>query len=93
MAILFCGIVMSHYTHFNLSAVTQVTVQQTFRTLAFMAGKVDIILGFSASSCTTFRNLCLRVPWNGSVHVSVGLQAGVHLLVHCKFLSKALVTS
>jgi len=37
MAILFCGIVMSHYTHFNLSAVTQVTVQQTFRTLAFMA--------------------------------------------------------
>ena len=37
MAILFCGIVMSHYTHFNLSPVTQITVQQTFRTLAFLA--------------------------------------------------------
>ncbi|XP_014676007.1 PREDICTED: sodium/hydrogen exchanger 8-like [Priapulus caudatus] len=37
MAILFCGIVMSHYTHYNLSPVTQITVQQTFRTLSFMA--------------------------------------------------------
>ena len=39
MAILFCGIVMSHYTHFNLSPVTQITMQQTMRTLAFVAGK------------------------------------------------------
>lgn len=37
MAILACGIVMSHYTHFNLSPVTQVTIQQTFRTMAFIA--------------------------------------------------------
>ncbi|XP_002738222.1 sodium/hydrogen exchanger 8-like, partial [Saccoglossus kowalevskii] len=37
MAILFCGIVMSHYTHHNLSPVTQITVQQTFRTAAFIA--------------------------------------------------------
>lgn len=37
MAILFCGIVMSHYTHFNLSTVTQITMQQTLRTLAFVA--------------------------------------------------------
>ncbi|KAF0303292.1 Sodium/hydrogen exchanger 8 [Amphibalanus amphitrite] len=37
MAILFCGIVMSHYTHFNLSPVTQITMQQTMRTLAFVA--------------------------------------------------------
>ncbi|KAG5684168.1 hypothetical protein PVAND_013409 [Polypedilum vanderplanki] len=36
MAILFCGIVMSHYTHFNLSTVTQITMQQTMRTLAFI---------------------------------------------------------
>lgn len=36
MAILFCGIVMSHYTHFNLSPQTQVTVQQIFRTVSFM---------------------------------------------------------
>ena len=38
MAVLFCGIVMSHYTHYNLSPVTQVTVQQTMRTVSFMAG-------------------------------------------------------
>ncbi|XP_030380530.1 sodium/hydrogen exchanger 8 [Scaptodrosophila lebanonensis] len=37
MAILFCGIVMSHYTHFNLSTITQITIQQTMRTLAFIA--------------------------------------------------------
>ena len=40
MAILFCGIVMSHYTHNNLSPVTQITVQQTFRTIAFVAGEL-----------------------------------------------------
>ncbi|KAH3769234.1 sodium/hydrogen exchanger 8-like isoform X2 [Dreissena polymorpha] len=37
MAILMSGIVMSHYTHLNLSPVTQITVQHTFRTIAFMA--------------------------------------------------------
>ena len=37
MAILSSGIVMSHYAHFNLSPVTQITVQQTFRTFAFLA--------------------------------------------------------
>ncbi|XP_054164933.1 sodium/hydrogen exchanger 8-like [Oppia nitens] len=37
MAILFNGVVMSHYTHFNLSPVTQITMQQTLRTLAFIA--------------------------------------------------------
>ena len=35
MAILFCGIVMSQYAHYNLSPVTQITMQQTMRTLAF----------------------------------------------------------
>lgn len=39
MAILASGIVMSHYTHYNLSPVTQITLQQTLRSLAFMAGK------------------------------------------------------
>lgn len=37
MAILFAGIVMSHYTHHNLSLVTQINIQQTLRTLAYMA--------------------------------------------------------
>ncbi|KNC86003.1 hypothetical protein SARC_01848 [Sphaeroforma arctica JP610] len=37
MAILFCGIVMAHYTHPNLSPITQITSQNTFRTMAFLA--------------------------------------------------------
>lgn len=37
MAILFSGIVMSHYTHLNLSSVSRITVQQIFRTLSFTA--------------------------------------------------------
>ncbi|XP_015783675.1 LOW QUALITY PROTEIN: sodium/hydrogen exchanger 8-like [Tetranychus urticae] len=37
MAILFNGIVMSHYAHYNLSPVTQITMQQTLRTLAFIS--------------------------------------------------------
>lgn len=37
MSILFNGVVMSHYTHFNLSPVTQITMQQTLRTMAFIA--------------------------------------------------------
>lgn len=37
LAILMSGIVMSHYTHLNLSPVTQITVQHTFRTVAFIA--------------------------------------------------------
>lgn len=36
MAILFCAITMSQYTHFNVSPVTQITMQQTFRTLSFV---------------------------------------------------------
>ncbi len=39
MAILFAGIVMSHYTHHNLSPVTQILMQQTLRTVAFMCGE------------------------------------------------------
>lgn len=39
MAILFSGIVMSHYTHHNLSPVTQILMQQTLRTVAFLCGE------------------------------------------------------
>lgn len=42
MAILFCGITMAHYTHFNLSPITQLTAQNTFRMAAFLAGIVDV---------------------------------------------------
>ncbi|KAG7171154.1 Sodium/hydrogen exchanger 8-like [Homarus americanus] len=37
MAILFNGIVMSHYTHFNMSPVMQITMQHLMRTLALIA--------------------------------------------------------
>ncbi|KOB69193.1 Sodium/hydrogen exchanger [Operophtera brumata] len=51
MAILFCGIVMSHYTHFNLSTVTQVTMQQTMRTLAFIAETCPALVVWSIILC------------------------------------------
>jgi len=47
MAILFCGIVMSHYTHFNLSPITQITMKQTMRTISFTAGKFPSVMLFS----------------------------------------------
>lgn len=37
MAILACAITMSQYTHFNISPITQITFQQTFRTISFVA--------------------------------------------------------
>jgi hypothetical protein len=39
MAILLCGITMSHYAHFNLSPMGQIAVQHVFRVLALVAGK------------------------------------------------------
>ncbi|KAK1801983.1 hypothetical protein P4O66_022214, partial [Electrophorus voltai] len=51
MAILFSGIVMSHYTHHNLSPVTQLLMQQTLRTVAFMCETcVFAFLGLSIFS-------------------------------------------
>ena len=53
MAILFCGIVMAHYTHFNLSPITQMTTQQVFRTTAFLAEtSVFAYLGLALFSFT-----------------------------------------
>ncbi|VDK49219.1 unnamed protein product [Anisakis simplex] len=62
MAILFCSITMSQYTHFNVSPVTQITMQQTFRTLAFVAGMRGAVafalaLHISAEDETTKRML------------------------------------
>uniref|UniRef100_A0A8D3CV68 Sodium/hydrogen exchanger n=1 Tax=Scophthalmus maximus TaxID=52904 RepID=A0A8D3CV68_SCOMX len=51
MSILFAGIVMSHYTHHNLSPVTQILMQQTLRTVAFMCETcVFAFLGLSIFS-------------------------------------------
>jgi len=53
MAILSSGIVMSHYAHYNLSFMTQVTVQQVFRTFAFLAEScVFAYLGMAIFSFT-----------------------------------------
>ncbi|KAI6182152.1 Sodium/hydrogen exchanger [Aphelenchoides bicaudatus] len=37
MAILFCAITMSHYTHFYLTPITQLSIKMMFRTLSFVA--------------------------------------------------------
>lgn len=51
MAILFYGIVASHYTHCNLSPLTQLTVQQSFRMLAFLAETaIFVYLGLAVFS-------------------------------------------
>lgn len=51
MAILFNGIVMSHYTHFNMSPVMQMTMQHLMRTCAFIAEcTVFIYLGLALFS-------------------------------------------
>ncbi|XP_072305879.1 sodium/hydrogen exchanger 8 [Eucyclogobius newberryi] len=51
MSILFAGIVMSHYTHHNLSPVTQILMQQTLRAVAFMCETcVFAFLGLSIFS-------------------------------------------
>ncbi|XP_041859927.1 sodium/hydrogen exchanger 8 [Melanotaenia boesemani] len=51
MSILFAGIVMSHYTHNNLSPVTQILMQHTLRTVAFMCETcVFAFLGLSIFS-------------------------------------------
>uniref|UniRef100_A0A3Q2Q324 Sodium/hydrogen exchanger n=1 Tax=Fundulus heteroclitus TaxID=8078 RepID=A0A3Q2Q324_FUNHE len=51
MSILFAGIVMSHYTHHNLSPITQILMQQTLRSVAFMCETcVFAFLGLSIFS-------------------------------------------
>jgi len=51
MGILLCGITMSHYTHFNLSPMSQISVQQVFRCLALVAETlVFLFLGMSIFS-------------------------------------------
>jgi len=51
MSILFAGIANSHYTFFNLSAVTQVTTQQTFR----MAATISETLVFAYLGMAIFQ--------------------------------------
>jgi hypothetical protein len=82
MAILFCGIGMSHYTHFNLSPITQITMQQTMRTLAFIAGKPlitggnDIMMNVCIFTSNLYlihdhcRNVRLRILGTSNIQLS-----------------------
>ena len=49
MAILFCSITMSQYTHFNLNPITQLTMQMTFRTLSFVAETCTFRISWTCS--------------------------------------------
>jgi sodium/hydrogen exchanger 8 len=43
-----CGIFMSHYTYFNLSPISQITTQQSFKMIAFVAETIVFLyLGIS----------------------------------------------
>ncbi len=58
MAILANGAVLAHYAHFNLSKITQISAQQIFRTLAFLAEAfVFVFLGTALTS--------LQHSWDG----------------------------
>lgn len=68
MAILFSGIVMSHYTHHNLSPVTQILMQQTLRTVAFLCGEFGLCavpFGPPRAACPSC--LCSRSPLRSSL--------------------------
>ncbi|GAB5569110.1 sodium/hydrogen exchanger 8 isoform X3 [Prionailurus iriomotensis] len=82
MAILFSGIVMSHYTHHNLSPVTQILMQQTLRTVAFLCETcVFAFLGLSIFSFPhkfeiSFVIWCIRglrgaIPYALSLHLDL----------------------
>lgn len=58
MGILVNGVVLAHYAHHNLSKISQISSQQSFRTLAFLAE--TFVFVFLGSALTTFSH-----SWNG----------------------------
>ncbi|OAF71163.1 hypothetical protein A3Q56_01084 [Intoshia linei] len=81
MAILMCGIVMSHYTHYNLSAVSQVVVLQTFRVISFLAETcVFAYLGLSIFSYKHHVKASL-ICW-GLVAIFLGRAVNIFPLSH-----------
>ncbi|XP_028023056.1 sodium/hydrogen exchanger 8 isoform X4 [Balaenoptera acutorostrata] len=87
MAILFSGIVMSHYTHHNLSPVTQILMQQTLRTVAFLCETcVFAFLGLSIFSFPhkfeiSFVIWCIDFPGSPVVKTSELPLQGAQVLV------------
>eukprot|EP00003_Mantamonas_plastica_P002954 TRINITY_DN1235_c3_g1_i2.p2 TRINITY_DN1235_c3_g1~~TRINITY_DN1235_c3_g1_i2.p2 ORF type:complete len:246 (+),score=53.07 TRINITY_DN1235_c3_g1_i2:903-1640(+) len=85
MSILFCGIVMAHYTHFNLSAVSQLATQQTFRMLAFLAEtSVFVYLGLAVFAFAHTFSLSM-VIWS-IILILVGRAANIFPLT--RFVNK-----
>jgi len=89
MAILFNGIVMSHYTHFNLSTVTQITMQQTMRTLAFIAE--TCVFAYLGLALFSFRHrvssLCILMSHNQRFHFFLLLLRSFHIIKFLFFLT------
>jgi sodium/hydrogen exchanger 8 len=71
MAILFCGICMSHYTHYNLSPATQMSAMQTFRTVAFMA-ETAIFVYMGISLPTLAHRWHMGFIWSAMLLILVG---------------------
>lgn len=81
MAILFNGICMSHYSHFNLSPVTQITMQQTLRTLSFIAE--TCVFAYLGMAIFSF-NLAIKpsfIIWS-LILVFVGRAANIYPLAY-----------
>ena len=68
MAILFCGIVMSHYAHHNLSPVTQITIQQILRTVAFMAGLSLFLCSYVHTYISAYMHAYVNLYEYGYLH-------------------------
>lgn len=98
MAVLFCGIVMSHYTHYNLTPVTQVTVQQTMRTVSFLAGMlvslthvcVSTFTYYLATNCF-FLFCCSRVCMHSFTETVVFLYIGMQVFTITTSFSFSLI--
>lgn len=54
LGILTSSIMLAHYAHYNLSKVTQVSAQQVFRTLAFLAE--TFVFVYLGTALTTFKH-------------------------------------
>eukprot|EP00761_Pharyngomonas_kirbyi_P013824 gb/GECH01013853.1/.p1 GENE.gb/GECH01013853.1/~~gb/GECH01013853.1/.p1 ORF type:complete len:581 (+),score=104.72 gb/GECH01013853.1/:1-1743(+) len=76
MAILFTGIINSHYTHFSLSTHTQITTQQLFRMIAYISETIVFAyLGLAVFSFDHVFNVALII--SGTVLVFAARAANI----------------
>lgn len=86
MAILFCGIVMSHYTHFNLSPSSQITVQLAFRTIAFLSGTDTALFDCMVHILSCCRDVCICIHRSRHFQLPSWIQDITHLVEYCQFM-------